>query len=85
MAQFLLEDVVIVAIDECNFRNDTLTKKQWTFTSKLAFKQIKNNHKLEAFEKFKKQRRSKDQKELREGKAFKDEFQVNQESAKTEN
>ena len=35
MAQFILEEVVIISIDESNFRHDSLPLKQWQFNSKV--------------------------------------------------
>ena len=31
LAQFLMEDAVIISVDECNFRSDSLPNKQWGF------------------------------------------------------
>lgn len=31
MAQFLMEDAIIICIDESNFRHDALPGKQWQF------------------------------------------------------
>lgn len=39
MAQFLLEDALIVAIDESHFRSDALPKKQWQFDDKYVDRQ----------------------------------------------
>ena len=35
MVQFILEEVVLISIDESNFRHDSLPTKQWQFNTKV--------------------------------------------------
>lgn len=40
LAQFFIEQVVIVSIDESNFKSSNLSRRSWAFNSDLAFKRI---------------------------------------------
>lgn len=55
LAQFLVENVVIVSIDECNFKSSNLTRQSWAFNSSLAFKRIKMQQRLDSFQMLKRQ------------------------------
>lgn len=41
LAQFLLEDAVVISVDESNFRSDHYPAKQWSFDSSGMFKDVK--------------------------------------------
>jgi hypothetical protein len=36
LAQFILEDALIISIDESNFRSDSFSKRKWTFAPKVG-------------------------------------------------
>ncbi len=41
LAQFYLENIVIISIDESNFRSDTLPSKQWNFNPLLGKRKLR--------------------------------------------
>ena len=41
LAQFFLEDALVISVDESNFRSDTLPQRSWTFNQGDMFKKAK--------------------------------------------
>ena len=48
LIQFLLEKVIIISVDESNFRSDSLPSKQWQFNPKHKRKRSKMIQKRKA-------------------------------------
>jgi hypothetical protein len=47
LAQFFLEEVVLISVDESNFRSDVIPRTQWSFSPLLARKRLRQQSKAE--------------------------------------